>query len=46
MGMPDDTEIFEHIMQKRIGNTEYWREIALFCLQQSKNDGWPLPSAA
>jgi len=28
--MPDDTEIFKHVMQKRIGNTEYWREIVIF----------------
>ena len=29
-GMSDNTEIFKHVLQKRIGNTEYWREIVIF----------------
>lgn len=28
--MSDNTEIFKHVLQKRIGNTEYWREIVIF----------------
>lgn len=28
--MSDNTEIFKHALQKRIGNTEYWREIVIF----------------
>ncbi len=28
--MSDDTEIFRHVMQKRIDNAEYWREIVIF----------------
>jgi hypothetical protein len=28
--MPDEAKIFEHLMQKRIENIEYWREIAIF----------------
>jgi hypothetical protein len=28
-GMSDDTEIFKHVMQKRIGNADYWREIVI-----------------
>jgi hypothetical protein len=28
--MSDETEIFKHVMQKRIGSAEYWREIAIF----------------
>ena len=28
--MSDDIKIFEHVMQKKIGNTEYWREIVIF----------------
>jgi hypothetical protein len=28
--MSDNTEIFKHVLQKKIGNTEYWREIVIF----------------
>jgi hypothetical protein len=28
--MSDNTEIFKHVLHKKIGNTEYWREIAIF----------------
>jgi hypothetical protein len=27
--MPDDDEIFKHVMQKTIGDAEYWREIKI-----------------
>jgi hypothetical protein len=27
--MSKDTEIFKHVMQKTIGNAEYWREILI-----------------
>jgi hypothetical protein len=27
--MPDDDEIFKHVMQKTIGEAEYWREIKI-----------------
>jgi hypothetical protein len=27
--MSDDTEIFRHVLQKRIDNAEYWREIVI-----------------
>jgi hypothetical protein len=27
--MSDDAEIFRHVMQKRIDNAEYWREIVI-----------------
>jgi hypothetical protein len=27
--MPDNTEIFKHVLQKSIGNKEYWREIVV-----------------
>jgi hypothetical protein len=27
--MSDDSEIFRHVMQKRIDNAEYWREIVI-----------------
>ena len=28
--MSDNTEVFKHVLQKRIGNTEYRREIVIF----------------
>jgi hypothetical protein len=28
--MSDNTEVFKHVLHKRIGNTEYWREIVIF----------------
>jgi hypothetical protein len=28
--MSDHTEIFKHVLHKKIGNTEYWREIVIF----------------
>jgi hypothetical protein len=28
--MSDTTEIFKHVLQKKIGNTEYWRKIIIF----------------
>jgi hypothetical protein len=27
--MADDEEIFKHVMQKKIGESEYWREIKI-----------------
>jgi hypothetical protein len=27
--MLDETRIFKHVMQKRIGNAEYWRKIVI-----------------
>jgi len=27
--MPDHSEIFKHVMQKRIGKLEYWRKIEI-----------------
>ena len=27
--MPDHTEIFRHVLQKRIDDAEYWREIVI-----------------
>lgn len=27
--MADDEEIFKHVMQKKIGDAEYWREIKI-----------------
>jgi hypothetical protein len=27
--MSDNTEIFKHVLQKSIGNKEYWREIVI-----------------
>jgi hypothetical protein len=27
--MPADAEIFRHVMQKRIGSAQYWREIVI-----------------
>jgi hypothetical protein len=28
--MAEEAEIFKHVMKKRIGSTEYWREITIF----------------
>jgi hypothetical protein len=27
--MSDDSQIFKHVMQKRVGSTDYWREIVI-----------------